>query len=104
MALGLGDLRGLAPGSEVAVSIRPHRIAVARDAAGAHAFVAGGWNVVAGTVVRVVYFGDALDVQVAVGPGVPVLRVSTPPAAELALGQAVTLGIAPEACVVLPSS
>jgi iron(III) transport system ATP-binding protein len=104
MALGVADRRGFAPGSEVAVSIRPHRIAVARDAAGARGFGDRGWNVVGGTVVRVVYFGDTLDAQVSLGPGGPVLRLSAPPDAGLAVGQAVTLGIAPDACVVLPTT
>jgi len=104
LALGVADQRGFVPGSEVTVSIRPHRIAVVHDAAGARGFGDRAWNLVGGTVVRVVYFGDTLDAQVTLGPGGPVLRLSAPPDAGLAVGQAVTLGIAPDACVVLPTT
>ncbi|MGH7320835.1 MAG: TOBE domain-containing protein [Candidatus Rokuibacteriota bacterium] len=51
---------------------------------------------------RAAYFGDTLDVQVALPDGGPLLRLSAPPAAGLAVGKAVTLSIPPEACVPLP--
>jgi iron(III) transport system ATP-binding protein len=95
--LRVADPRGLAPGAAVALSVRPHRIAIAPGAGAAER----GWNLLAGTVTRVVYFGDALDAQVAVRDTGLTLRLAAPPEAGLAAGQAVTLGIPPEACVVL---
>src|SRR5262249_38469275 len=79
LALRVAETRGVAPGRDVAVSIRPHRIAVSREPAGATGFRDRGWNGLPGTVGRVVYFGDTLDVQVALAPGGPVLRLSAPP-------------------------
>src|SRR5262249_13127163 len=104
LALRVAETRGAALGRDVAVSIRPHRIAVSREAAGAAGFRDRGWNGLPGTVGRVVYFGDTLDVQVARAAGGPVLRLSAPPEAGLAVGQAVALGIPPDACIVLPVS
>jgi len=97
LALRVADPRGVAPGAAVAVSVRPHRIVVAPDARAGER----GWNVLAGRVARVVYFGDALDVQVALPDGGPVLRLAALPEAGLAVGQAVTLAIPPDACVLL---
>jgi iron(III) transport system ATP-binding protein len=101
LLLRVADSRGFSPGADVAVSVRPHRIAVLADSG-----VAGardrGWTLWAGTVTRVVYFGDALDLQVAVPEGGPVLRLASPPDVGLTVGQAVSLGIPPDACVVLP--
>jgi iron(III) transport system ATP-binding protein len=95
--LRVADARGFAPGAAVALSVRPHRVAVAPGGG------AGGpdGNLLAGTVTRVVYFGDALDAQVAVRETGLTLRLAAPPEAGLAVGQAVTLGIPPAACVVL---
>jgi len=104
LAIRVGDTRGLAKGEQAAVSIRPHRIVVVQDPAAARACRERGWNVLEGTVARAVYFGDALDVQVALPNGGPVLRLAAPPEADLAVGRRVTLVIDPEACVVLPSA
>ena len=100
--LTAADTRGCPPGTAVAVAIRPHRILVLADPAAARGARDRGWNLLAGAVARVAYFGDALDLQVAVREGGPTLRCAAPPDAGLAPGQAVTLAIPPEACVVLP--
>ncbi|MBI3454177.1 MAG: ABC transporter ATP-binding protein [Candidatus Rokubacteria bacterium] len=102
VALRVQDARGCSAGADVAISIRPHRIAVASDPAALPDLRDRGWNVLAGTVTRVAYFGDALDVQVSVAAGGPLLRLSARPEAGLAVDQAVTLLIPPEACVPLP--
>ncbi len=99
--LRVEDSRGFAPGAEVAVSVRPHRIVTVGDEAAAAGLHARGWNVVAGTVTRVAYFGDALDVQVSVTEAGFLLRLGALPEAGLAVGQAVTLAVPPAACVVL---
>jgi iron(III) transport system ATP-binding protein len=103
LALRVENRQGVAPGTEVAVSVRPHRIAVVREATAA-GLPDRGANVLRGTVARVVYFGDTLDVQVTVRDGGPVLRLAAPPEAALAAGEAVTLVIPPEACIVVPSA
>jgi iron(III) transport system ATP-binding protein len=97
LAVRIADARGLGPGAVVAVSVRPHRIVLAPDAGAGER----GWNVLPGRVVRVAYFGDALDVQVALPDGGPVLRLSARPEAAVAVGHPVTLGIPPDACVLL---
>ncbi len=101
--LTIADARGFPPGTAVAVAVRPHRIAVLGDPAAVRAARDRGSNLLDGAVARVAYFGDALDVQVALREGGPTLRCAAPPDAGLAPGRAVTLGIPPEACVVLPS-
>ncbi len=102
-ALRVGGGRAARPGEEVVVSVRPHRIAVAAPAAAA-GLRERGWNLLEGTVTRAVYFGEMLDLVVAVRAGGPALRLAAPPDAGLVAGQAVTLGIPPEACVLLPPS
>jgi ABC-type Fe3+/spermidine/putrescine transport system ATPase subunit len=97
LAVRVADARGLGRGARVAVSVRPHRIVMSPDAGAGER----GWNVLTGRVARVAYFGDALDVQVALPDGGPVLRLSARPDAALAVGHPVTLGIPPDACVVL---
>jgi iron(III) transport system ATP-binding protein len=91
------------PGAAAAVSIRPHRIAIVGDDTEFRAGRDRGWNLVEGTVTRAVYFGDALDVQVAVRDGGPLLRLAASPEAPLAAGKPVTLAVPPEACVLLPA-
>jgi iron(III) transport system ATP-binding protein len=91
------------PGTIAAVSIRPHRIAVVGAEAERRAGRDRGWNLVEGPVTRAVYFGDALDVQVAVRDGGPLLRLAASPEAPLAAGKPVTLAVPPEACVLLPA-
>ncbi|MGH7322076.1 MAG: ABC transporter ATP-binding protein [Candidatus Rokuibacteriota bacterium] len=102
LALRIADTCGLQPGDEAAVSIRPHRLIVAARAVDATGAGDPACNLVAGMVTRAVYFGDVLDVQVALSDGGPVVRLSALPEAGLAVGQPVTLAIPPEACVILP--
>ncbi|MGH7263674.1 MAG: ABC transporter ATP-binding protein [Candidatus Rokuibacteriota bacterium] len=101
LVLRPGAVAGARAGEAVVASIRPHRILVAGADAEARAFAERGWNVLEGTVTRAVYFGDALDVLVSLRSGAAVLRLAALPEAGLAVEQRVTLGIAPEACVVL---
>jgi iron(III) transport system ATP-binding protein len=100
LLLRVADPAGFPAGAEVVVSVRPHRVAVVgeTDAAG---YRERGWNVLAGVVTRVVYFGDTLDVQAALTNGGPVVRLGAPPDAGLTVGAPVSLGVAPGACVVI---
>jgi len=100
----VGESGALGAGGEAAVSIRPHRIIVAPDGAAARAFRERGWNIIDGTVTRAAYFGDSLDAEVRLRDAALSLRLSAVPEAGLVVGQAVTLGIPPEACVLLPSA
>jgi len=79
------------------ISIRPHEIELL--AAGRPA--PAGANVLAGTVQRTSYLGDAVDYQVQVSGANVVLRVTAPPPVRAASGDSVTLAISPEACVPL---
>jgi iron(III) transport system ATP-binding protein len=88
----------LTPGAPVAVSIRPHEIAATPAPAPASA---PDVNVLRGTVQRGSYLGDAVDYQVQVDGSDVVLRVAAPTALRLRAGQAVTLTIAPAACIPL---
>jgi iron(III) transport system ATP-binding protein len=99
LALRVAETPGASPGAAVTVSVRPHRIVVAPDAT---AVRERGWNLLAGAVTRVAYFGEALDVQVRVDGGAS-LRLTALPEAGLEVGQAVRLAIPPDACVVLPA-
>ena len=88
---------GIASGTPVVVSIRPHEIelgAVGRSGV-------PGANVLAGTVQRTRYLGDGVDYQVLVSASNVVLRVTAPPTVRFSPGDAVTLAVAPEACVPL---
>ena len=58
-------------------------------------------NVVAGTIQRTSYLGDAVDYQVMVNDSDVILRVSAPPPVRLRPGDPVTLAIPPESCVPL---
>jgi iron(III) transport system ATP-binding protein len=88
----------LKPGTFVAVSIRPHEIAVVSDR---FTPSAGGTNFLHGAVQRASYLGDAVDYEVKLNGGDVVLRVSGPAAERLRPGQAVTLAVSPAACVPL---
>jgi len=81
----------------VVVSIRPHEIELVTGERPAPA----GANVLAGTVQRTSYLGDAVDYQVSVTGTDIVLRVTAPPPARVGPGDSVTLAVAPEACVPL---
>src|SRR6266581_3035042 len=91
------DAAGLEVGARVAVSIRPHEIAL-RAPAGAAAADA---NVLRGTVRRAAFLGDGVDYEVEVAGADLVLRVAAPASPRLRPGEAVGLGIAPAACVLL---
>jgi iron(III) transport system ATP-binding protein len=108
-----GGIRLLAAGAEhrrgetVAVSVRPHTIAL--GAAGP-APTNGGpdpsadeapVNRFPATVTRAVYFGDAMDYQVAVTGTALVLRVVGDSHRRLAVGQAVTIGLPADRCVLV---
>jgi iron(III) transport system ATP-binding protein len=100
LTLRVADPRGLVEGAQIAVSIRPHRIAVLDDAATPGARDRS-WTIWTGVVGRVVYFGDALDVQVSIPDG-PAVRLTTTPDVALAVGHTVALGFPPEACIPTP--
>src|SRR5262245_35520955 len=90
----------LGPGTAVAVSIRPHEIALSQGPASS---AVSATNVLRGAVQRGSYLGDAVDYQVLVDDSDVVLRVVVPPALRLRPGQAVVLTIAPAACIPLQS-
>ena len=102
-----GDLRlrvavdGLAPRAPVVVSIRPHQIAIG-PAASPRAD--GEANVLAGTVVRASYLGEAVDYQVALDGSDVVLRVTGPAPARVRPGEPVTVTVPATACVLLPAA
>ena len=102
-----GDLRlrvavdGLAPRAPVVVSIRPHQIAIG-PAASPRAD--GEANVLAGTVVRASYLGEAVDYQVALDGSDVVLRVTGPAPARVRPGEPVTVTVPATACVPLPAA
>jgi iron(III) transport system ATP-binding protein len=103
VALGRLRLRvasaDLRPGAPVAVSIRPHQIQLTKDHPAARA--ERGDNLLNGRVQRVSYLGDAVDYQVQVEGSDLILRVAAPPWAPLRPGEAVTLAVAPGACIPL---
>jgi ABC-type Fe3+/spermidine/putrescine transport system ATPase subunit len=90
---------GLEPGARVAVSIRPHRIALV-GAPGPAPGVAG-VNVLRGTVERASFLGDGVDYQVRVPEGDLVVRVTAPTSPRLRPGESVALEIDPAACIPL---
>ena len=85
----------LAPGTRVAVSIRPHqvRLAPAGEASGDNSF--------RGSVRRIAFLGDSVDYEIAVGGVGPVLRAASASPARFAVGAAVAVHIDPAACVPL---
>jgi iron(III) transport system ATP-binding protein len=91
---------GLAARAAVVVSIRPHQIALGAAAAPR----AGDDNVLAGTVMRASYLGDAVDYQVALDGSDVVLRVTGPAPARVRPGEAVTVTVPATACVLLPAA
>ena len=93
------DAAGLEVGARVAVSIRPHEIAL-RAPAGPGAGAADA-NVLRGSVRRAAFLGDGVDYEVEVAGADLVLRVAAPASPRLRPGEAVGLGIAPAACVPL---
>jgi iron(III) transport system ATP-binding protein len=103
--IAVGPLRlrvastGLVAGAPVAVSIRPHDIALASPGNGA-----AGANALRGTVQRASFLGDSVDCQVRVAESDVVLRVAAPAAHRVRPGEAVGLSIDPAACVPLAAT
>jgi len=102
VAIGRLQLRvaggGLTPGTRVAVSIRPHAIALGeptdRPTPGA--------NVLQGTVRRASFLGDSVDYEIAVADSDIVLRVVTPVGVpRRRAGEVVGLAVDAAACVTL---
>src|SRR5712664_2282408 len=87
---------GLVPGEPAVVSIRPHDIALA--AAGA---APPTYNTLIGVVKRASFLGDSVDYEVTIADTDVVLRVVTPAAARVRVGDEVALTIAPTVCVTL---
>ena len=92
---------GLAPRAQVVVSIRPHQIALGPDATPR---ADGDANVLAGTVLRASYLGEAMDYQVALDGSDVVLRVTGPAPARARPGEPVTVTVPAAACVLLPAA
>jgi iron(III) transport system ATP-binding protein len=101
-----GDLRlriatgGLAPGSPVALSIRPHQVELAiaeGDGAGGRR----GPNELRGIVRRATFLGDGVEYQVEIAATDLVLRVVAPPSRRLRPGETASLRIDPTACIPL---
>jgi iron(III) transport system ATP-binding protein len=92
---------GLAPRAPVVVSIRPHQIAIGPATA---ARVADDGNVLAGTVLRASYLGEAVDYQVALDGSDVILRVTGPAPVRVRPGEPVTVTVPAAACVLLPAA
>src|SRR5947209_6682825 len=82
---------GMAPGTPLVVSIRPHEIEPVVPSRSAPA----GANIFAATVQRTSYLGDAVDYQILVNGSDVVLRVTAPPPVRFGPGAPVTLAIGP---------
>ena len=92
---------GLAPRAPVVVSIRPHQIALGPAATPR---ADGDANVLAGTVLRASYLGEAVDYQVALDGSDVVLRVTGSAPARVRPGEPVTVTVPAAACVLLPAA
>ena len=88
---------GLAPGARVAVSIRPHAIAIGEPVE----HPGPGVNALRGTVKRASFLGDSVDYEVTVADSDVVLRVVTPAGRRRRAGDVVGLEIDPAACITL---
>ncbi len=85
----------------VVVSIRPHQIALGPRGVPAGD---GAASVLTGTVVRASYLGEAIDYQVALDGSDVVLRITGPTPARACPGEAVSVTVPAEACVLLPAA
>jgi iron(III) transport system ATP-binding protein len=98
VAVGRLELRvgagGMTPGARVAVSVRPHDIAL-----GAADRAPG--NTLRGVVQRASFLGDSVDYQVRIADSDVVLRVTAAATRRLRAGEPVTVSIDPAACVAL---
>ena len=88
---------GVAPGTRVAVSIRPHAIALTEPVD----HPAPGVNALRGTVKRASFLGDSVDYEIALADSDIVLRVVTPVGQRRRTGESVGLQIDPAACIML---
>lgn len=84
-------------GTPLVVSIRPHEIDLVLPERSAPAAA----NILSGTIERTSYLGDAIDYHVRLRGSDVVLRVTALPPVRFGVGGAVTLAVAPEACVPL---
>jgi iron(III) transport system ATP-binding protein len=91
---------GLVAGARVALSIRPHDIALAAPDDTAPP----GRNALRGVVQRASFLGDGVDYHVAVADSDVVLRVAAPVPPRWRGGDAVSLSIDPAACIALAAS
>jgi len=95
IALGDGTLattgRHLTPGEAVSVSIRQHEIAIQSQSPGS------GGNILPATVARQVFLGASRDYTIALADNTE-LRVTAPPAQDIAPGQKVWLSLPAERC------
>jgi iron(III) transport system ATP-binding protein len=82
----------LTPGARVALSIRPHQIALVAPTE---------TSALRGTVQRVSFLGETVDYQIAIADSDVVVRVAAPAIKRLRAGEMVGLRIDPTACVVL---
>jgi len=102
-----GDLRlrvasaDMKPGVAVTVSIRPHQIGLTRAHDLTQPRRGTGENLLQGAIQRVSYLGDEADYQVRVEGSDVILRVAGPPSPRFQPGEAVTLAVAPAACIPL---
>jgi iron(III) transport system ATP-binding protein len=87
------DETGCPPGTPVALCVRPHQVLLEKP--GEHAV-----NQLRGKVVRSAYLGEARDYQVELEGGAR-LRVTAPPASDVAVGEAVTVFLPIERCRVV---
>ena len=92
---------GLAPRAPAVVSIRPHRITLGPPPGPGSSGESA--NVLAGTVVRASYLGDAVDYLVRLEGSDVVLRVTGPTPARARPDEAVGVTVPPGACVLLPA-
>jgi iron(III) transport system ATP-binding protein len=100
-ALTLRVAGGALPrGMPLAVSIRPHAIAVVAEGEAPPPAE----NLLRGMVTRASYLGETRDYDVRLDAGDLVLRVSAPPARRLDVGAAVRLAVSASACVPLAGS
>ncbi len=84
-------------GEAVAVSIRPHAIALVRPGEPA----APAENLLPGAVERVTYLGETFDYQVRIDGADLLLRVAAPPPRRAEPGDRVSLSVPAAACVIL---
>lgn len=90
----------LAVGIPVALSIRPHEIELLADQPN-ETITERGDNLLRGSVQRASCLGDVMDCQVQVEGSDVILRVAAPPGIRFPLGEAISLAVAPSACIPL---